>query len=391
MPIEGPLTGIRLIDLSQGAGGGPYCTQLLGDLGAEVIKVEPPQGEIARDISAANSGGIDFVSLNRNKKSVIIDLETKSGKQVLHDLVKLSDVVVDNFGTGILEELEADYETIRQLNPKIISASIVGYGSSGPYNKDAVYDHVAQAISGMASICGDIDGKPIIQPTLVAEHTAGGDLAYGIIATLYERERTGIGKKLEVNLIHSCMGVMLMPLQFSLMVGMDPPPQGTRDPGTPILGFYRCKDGKYLAVGPSWPRIARVLDMEWMIDDPQWNSTAARAFMKPLMCDLLEREGFQKAAAEDWLEILRAEDIPSSWLNTLDEVIKDPQVIHNKAVISMHHPKYGDVQGINCPIRIVGATTGEHSPPPVLGENTKDVLRDILCYSDEQLAELKET
>ncbi|MDY6835931.1 MAG: CoA transferase [Chloroflexota bacterium] len=391
MPIKGPLTGIRLIDLSQGTGGGPYSTQLLGDLGVEVIKVEPPQGEISRDMSAGDSGGTDFVSLNRNKKSVVIDLNTNSGRQALHDLVRLSDVVVDNFDKGILEDLEIDYEKIRQLNPKIISASIVGYGSSGPHANDAVYDHMAQAISGMASICGEIDGKPIVQPTLIAEHTAGGDLAYGIIAALYERERTGVGRRLEVNLIHSCMGVMLMPLQFSLMVGMDPPPQGTRDPGTPILGFYRCKDGKYLAVGPSWPRIARVLDMEWMIDDPQWDNTAARAFLKPLMCDLLEREGFQKADAEDWLEILRAEDIPSSWLNTLDEVVKDPQVIHNKAVISMHHTKYGDVQGINCPISLVGTTEGEHSPPPILGENTEDILRDILCYSDDKLAELRKT
>ena len=385
MSLIGPLNGIRVVDMSQGLGG-PYCGQLLGDLGAEVIKIEPPEGEIARHEDKIG-GGIDILALNRNKRGVVLDLQTSSGREALQDLVKVSDVILYGLGPEVPGDL--DYQVFTEMNPRIISASIVGYGSSGPYTNWPPYEYIAEAMSGMASICGEQDGKPILQPVPTAEFTAGGDLAFGIVAALFERESTGVGRRIEVNLLDSCMAVMVMPFQFALLTGMDPMPQGTRDPGTPILGFYRCRDDNYVAVGPGWPRLARVLDMEWMIDDPQWSNPVMRAIMKQAMCDLMEREGFQKADAEDWLALLRAEDIPSSRLNTLDQVITDPQVIHNGAVITMKHQQYGEMRAINCPISIVGTIKGEPTPPPLLGEHTEAILKDVLGYSDARVEGFK--
>ena len=387
MARKGPLSEIRVIDISQGWGG-PFCGQLLGDLGAEVIKVEPPEGEVLRIDRWGKSGGIDILALNRNKKGIVLDLGTSLGREAFYDLVRVSDVVLDNFGFGVIEEIEADYERLKNINPRIISASIVGYGSTGPYLKLPAYEHIAEGITGMASICCELGEKPIVQPFPLAEFAAGSYLAYGVVTALFEQRRTGMGRRVEVNLLDACLQFMTLLFQMIFLLSREPQPQGTRDPGVPVMGFYRCRDDNYIAVGPSWPRIARILDLEWMIEDPRWSNTLTRMLNKQEMCELLEREGFSKADAADWLEILRVEDVPSHRINTLQQVLEDPQVIHNKAEITMEHPEYGKVRAIDCPIRIIGAIEGEHAPPPTLGQHTEEVLNTILGYSDERIARI---
>jgi CoA:oxalate CoA-transferase len=387
MARKGPLSEVRVIDLAQGWGG-PFCGQLLGDLGAEVIKVEPPSGEVLRIDGWGKSGGIDIRALNRNKKGIVLDLGTSSGMEAFFDLVKVSDVVLDNLGPDVLEEIGANYERLRNINPRVIYASIVGYGSTGPYSKLPVYEHMAEGITGMASICCEPGEKPIVQPFPLAEFTAGSYLVYGIVTALFEQRRTGMGRIVEVNLLDASLQFMTLLLQMIFLLGREPQPQGTRDPGVPVMGFYRCNDDNYIAVGPSWPRIARILDLEWMIEDPRWSNALTRVLNKQEMSDWLEKEGFSKADAEDWLDILRLEDVPSHRINTLQQVLEDPQVIHNKAEISMEHPEYGKVRAIDCPIKIIGAIEGEHAPPPTLGEHTEEVLKTILGYSNEKIARI---
>lgn len=385
MAIKGPLSGTRVIDLSQGYGG-PFASQIMADLGAEVIKVEPPIGEVARVDTWGKSGGPDFVALNRNKKGVVLDLWSESGRKALHDLAQISDVCLDSFRPGVMAEMGCDFAGLQRINPRIVAASLTGYGSSGPYRDRPPYEHIIEAMSGMASIACFPGEKPVVQPTALAEFTAGMYLYCGIMSALFERERTGSGRRVEVSQFDALLAVQSGFLQLFLFGG-DPSPQGRGGTLVPVLGNYRARDGSYFAIGPSWPRITRVVGMEWLIDDPRFASETGRMLSKFQLSDLLE-EGFQKADAAEWLELLRVEDIAASHINELDEVLEDPQVKENRAVISIEHPEYGKVRAIDCPIKVRGATSGQHSPPPTLGQHTEEVLKGLLGYSDERLGQL---
>ena len=209
MTIKGPLTGVRIIDLTQ-AHAGPYGSQLLGDLGAEVIKIEPPgRGEIVRGISPNLKGESYYtLALNRNKKSVALDLYTQSGRDTLYDLVKVSDVIFDNFRAGVIERLKADFETVKKINPKIICSSITGYGPDGPYKDKPAVDDVAQGIAGSMSLAGEPGGGPLRPGIAIADLSGGFFGAMGIVVALYEREKTGKAVKIEVNLVESTMSLM---------------------------------------------------------------------------------------------------------------------------------------------------------------------------------------
>lgn len=386
MAVRGPLTGVRILDLSQ-AHAGPYGSQILGDMGAEVIKIETPTGDLVRFAFDPPSGGYYIKALNRNKKGIVLDLWTNSGKEAFYDLVKVSDVVFDNFRVGAMKRLGADYETLKQINPRIISASISGYGSSGPYAQFPSFDDIAQAMSGMASLCGKPGGAPMRSAAAIADVGAGIFCTYGIVIALYEREKTGVGRRIEVNLLDTCMALLDNMFQYYFHQGHVPPRQGTKHPVTPLLGYFKAKNG-YIAIGPSWPRICRVINREWMIDDPRFKDFGSRMMNKKDLEQALE-EGLKEANVEEWLELMRVEDIPASPVNTLDKVIEDPQVIHNKAVVEMEHPAYGKMRAVDCPIKMPGAIKGEYTPPPLLGEHTEEVLKGILGYSDEKIARLK--
>lgn len=383
---EQPLTGVRIVDLSI-AHAGPFGSQLLADLGAEVIKIEPPDtGEIARDLSPKLEGeGYYFLALNRNKKSVCLNLYTELGKQAFYDLVKISNVVYDNLRGGVLERLGADYKTLKTINPHIISCSITGLGSSGPYQGYATFNDIAQGYSGMSSLCGEPGGKPMRSPVAIADISAGIFSAMGIIAALYQNRETGLGKRIEVNLLDSCMALMATEFQYYFATGQVPPPPGSRHPTAPLLGVFKAKD-KYITLGPSWPRIARVINKDCMIDDPRFATLEAKQQHRKELEDEVE-EALQQAPAVDWLELLHAEDIPAGPVNTLDEVIRDPQVIHNQAVITTQHPKCGEIKGIACPIKLEGIE-GEQKSPPSLGQHTEEVLRKLLGYSEDRIEEM---
>lgn len=385
MALKGPLNGVRMLDLSQ-AHAGPYGSQILGDMGAEVIKIETPLGDMLR-FPGTPDGGYYIKALARNKKGIVLDLHTKTGKEAFYDLVKVSDIVYDNFRVGALERLGADYETLKTLNPRIISASITGYGASGPYSKYPSYDDIAQAMSGMSSLCGEPGGAPMRSAAAIADVASGIFCSYGVVLALLHREKTGEGSRVEVNLLDTCMALLDNMFQFYFAYGNVPPAQGTKHPLTPLLGYFKCKNG-YIGLGPAWPRICRVINREELIDDPRFATQGDRMTNKADLEAEIEK-GLMEANVEDWLELMRVEDIPAGPVNTLDKVVEDPQVIHNKAVVEMEHPQYGKMRAVDCPIKLRGVIEGEYTPPPVLGEHTDEVLKDVLSYSDEKLAALK--
>lgn len=383
------LKGVRIVDLSI-AVAGSSGSQLLGDLGAEIIKIEPPGvGEIIRDPAPKLNGeSYYFLANNRNKKGITLDLYTETGQEALHDLVKVSDVVYDNLRPGVVERLGADFETVRKINPKIISCSLSGYGSSGPYRDFPSFDDMAEGLSGVYSLNGEPNGRPMRVPVTIADLAGGFFAATGVISALYEREHTGTGRKVEINMLDAVMYYLSAHFQFYFITGEVPLPQGSRHPTTPMVGIFQTRNG-YLALGPSWPRICRVVNKEWMIDDPRFNTVEGRFQNKKDMEDLIE-EGLLQADTEDWLELMRIEDIACAPVLTLDKVIHDPQIVHNRTITTMQHTTCGEIRGVECPIKMIGAAEEEHLAPPILGQHTNEVLQEILGYSEEKIRRLKE-
>lgn len=387
MAIKGPLSGIRVLDLTH-AYAGPMASLHLADMGAEVIKIEPPVGELAR-MDLLPGGGPALVCAGRNKKGIVLDLWNDSGKRAFYDLVRVSDVVLENYrGMEITRKMGIDYDTLKEINPRIICASLAGYGATGPYSNYPSYDAMAMAISGMASLTG---GYPVAKPLMPNPGTGdciGGLMtAVGIVTALHERERTGVGSKVLVSLLDACMTLLQREFQHYFFFGQSPPRQGSISLSIPPLGFYRCRNG-YIALGSCWPQICKAIGMEWMADDPRFRDLESRILHRKELEDLLE-EGLQQADVEEWLARLPVEDIPCGPVNIHSKALEDSQVIHNKAETHMEHPTYGRLRSIACPIKIAGAIEGEDACPPALGEHTEEVLKNVLGYSDDKIAMLK--
>jgi len=383
----GILNDVRVVDLSH-AVAGPSGSQLLGDLGAEVIKIEPPTGDFSRGSTPRlGADGFFYLAVNRNKKSVVLDLYSESGRGAFHDLVKVSDVVFDNLRPGVLERLQGDYQTLKEINPRIISCSITGFGPSGPYRDHPAYDDIPMGVSGAYSMCGEPGGRPIRMPLHAADLAAGFFAVTGTMAALLRRERTAMGGKVAVNMLDAIMYYMASDYQAYFISGEPPRASGSRHPRAPLVGVFQTRNG-YLVLGPSWPRIAKVIGKEWMITDPRFSSVDKRFENKKDLEDLIE-DGLQQEDTEHWLEVMQREDVAAAPVNSLDQSVRDPQVVHNQTIVSMKHPSLGEVKGIECPIKMGGEEARDHSPPPTLGQHTEEVLQDLLGYSVEKIAALR--
>jgi crotonobetainyl-CoA:carnitine CoA-transferase CaiB-like acyl-CoA transferase len=247
---------------------------------------------------------------------------------------------------------------------------------------------MAEGLSGLYSMSGEPGGIPIRVPVPIADLAAGFFATSGILAALMERHRTGRGCKLGVSLLDAVMYLLQTNFQAYFITGKVPTPQGSRHPISPMVGIFQTRNG-YIVLGPSWPRIARVIGKEWMIEDPRFDTVEKRFQNKRDLEDLIE-DGLRQADTEDWLDLMHEEDIAVGPVYSLDKVPKDPQVVHNRTVITIGHPLCGEVGAIECPIRIEGAATVAHIPPPLLGEHTEEVLRDVLGYSVDKIERIKQ-
>jgi crotonobetainyl-CoA:carnitine CoA-transferase CaiB-like acyl-CoA transferase len=387
MAIKGPLSGVRILDVSQ-AHAGPFGSQLLGDLGAEIIKIEAPgTGETMRDIRI-NGKPYYYLALNRNKKCVTLNFRTETGLEAFYDLVKISDVVFDNLRAGTMERLGIDHETLKEINPRIICSSITGLGSSGPYSQVPTTDDIAQGISGMSSLCGESGKRPMRAPIASADISSGMFAVIGVLTALYNREQTGEGCKVDVNLLDTCFSLMASHYQYYFSSGKVPEPQGSRHPTVAMLGVFQTKNG-WCTIGPSWPRITRMIHKEEMMDNPKFSTAEGRVVNRAELNELLEN-GLREADTEAWVELAKVEDIPLAPVNTLDQAVDHPQVVHNKSIITMYHPLYGEIKGTDCPIKMGNKIEGEHTPPHTLGEDNEYVLKKILGYPEEKIKRLME-
>jgi crotonobetainyl-CoA:carnitine CoA-transferase CaiB-like acyl-CoA transferase len=388
------LDGVRVVDMAQMLAGG-YGSMLLGDLGAEMIKIEQIEvGDRTRLLGppfVAGESGY-FMGINRNKKSVALDVRKEKGRQVLYDLVRVSDVVCHNFRPGVMERLQCDYDMLRQVNPRIIYCGLTGYGESGPYRDRPAFDLAIQAISGAMSITGE-PGRPPVRMGIPMGDLAGSLFAaFAISAALYAREVTGAGRQIDLSLLDCNVSLLTYVGQYYLLDGQVPGPIGSGHQSVVPYQAFATQD-IYIVVAvfveKFWHALCCVLGIEELIDDPRFCDNDQRRDNRDELVPILEQVLRTRPGAE-WLRLLSEAQVPCGPINTLDRLFADPQVEARNMVVEIEHPAVGRLHSIGNPVKTPPMPEGPFEPPPLHGQHTDQVLREILGYTVEQIAQLRE-
>jgi len=390
-----PLDGVRVIDLTQ-ALAGPYCTMLLGDLGADVIKVEPPgRGDMSRGWGPPFIKGESayFLSINRNKRGITVNFRTPEGQRILHQLAKDADVFIVNIPRmESLRRGRIDPDTLQAINPRLIYCAISGYGFTGPKAGRGGYDVVAQGEAGLMSLTGEPDGGPIRFPTPMADISAGIYATIGILSALLAREKTGRGQFLDIALLDSQVTWLANVAGSYFATGQRPPRLGNVHPTITPYQPFRTKDKHIIiAVGTErlWQRFCAILGIEdTIMVDPRFATNAQRNQHRDELIPLLQ-EILEKQPADYWLEKFVAEGIPCGPINFPDETLADPQIVARGMIVELEHPLAGLVRSIGNPVHLSETPVTYRLPPPLLGQHNEEVL-STLGYDAKQMEELRE-
>lgn len=387
---SGPLAGIRVIDLGH-VFAGPYCAMMLGDMGAEVIKVEPLDGDLQRRIGHLFVQGENgtFLAVGRNKKSIAIDLKTDEGRRIMHQLVERSDVIIENFRLGVPERLQVDYDTLRRINPQIIYASLSGYGATGPRAHLPGLESTIQAVGGIMSITGEPGGEPVKVGSPLPDWASGVLTAYGTVLALFHRLRTGAGQRVDVSLLDSQVAALAPREMHWLLKGEMLGPSGTSHPDDAPSGAFKTSDG-YIVFNAHqdrfWRALCRVLGLPELLEDERFVDSPQRVRHRRELNEIL-REAFAPRTVAECEASLQEAGIPVGRIQNIAEVFSDPQVLHNEMLVSVDHPTIGQVKMTGIPVKL-SATPGDIAlPPPLLGQHTAQVLT-WLGYADSEIAEL---
>lgn len=400
--MKGALAGTVILDLSR-ALAGPYGTMLLGDLGATVIKIEPPGGDLTRSSTNDTTGSTQalyqyegesgyFLAINRNKKSLVLDLTTRKGLEIFYELVKKADVVYENFRPGVTERLKIDYDSLKEINPKIIHCSITGYGPSGPYKDRPSFDLVAQAMGGGMSITGEPGGMPVRAGIPIGDLAAGMFASQGVIAALYERGKNGMGQRVETSLLSAQVGLLTYVASYYFLSGLVPQPIGSSHQSNVPYQAFKTKD-IYVVVAAAgekfWQILCQILDLPGLIEDPRFKTNLDRIKNKDELIPILE-ERFLTKTGDEWLGLLNKEGVPAGPVLTVDKVFSDPQVISQRMIIDLEHNQGGKIKVAGNPIKMShGLPEEEYEYPPALGQHTGEILQEYLGCSTEQIAALQ--
>ena len=394
MPLQEdlPLKGVRVIDCSRVLAG-PYAAMVLGDLGADVIKVERPgRGDDTRAWGPPFAGGESayYLSINRNKRSMTLNLKSPEGKAILRQMVAGADVLIENFKTGDFDRMGIGYEALREVNPGLIYCSITGYGTTGPYASKPGYDFMLQAEGGIMSITGPADGEPYKVGVAIVDVTAGLYAANAIQAALHYKEKTGKGQKVEVSLFESQIAWLINVASAYLVSGEPPRRYGNAHPNIVPYETFPTADG-YIAAGAGndaqFARFCKVLGLEDLPDDPRFRTNADRVNNRHVLIPLL-RERFRTRTTEEWIAALEAASIPCAPINTLDRVFAHPQTRARNMLVEVEHPTIGQLKMVGLPYKLSGTPLGIYRHPPLLGEHTDEVL-DELGYSPAEIEDLR--
>ncbi len=391
--MPGPLEGIKVVDLSRVLAG-PYCTMLLGDMGAEIVKIEQPgKGDDTRTYGPPfiNDESAYFLSVNRNKRSLTLNLKDERGKKILADLLRSADVLVENFRPGKLADLGFGYEIVKQLNPQIVYCSISGYGHTGPSASLPGYDLIIQGEGGIASLTGEADGPPMKVGTSQADIIAGMYAFQGILLALLARQSTGRGQMVDIGMLDCQISLLTYQAGIYFSTGESPQRLGNRHPTIVPYETFQCRDGYVnLACGNDsmWRRYCALVGLEPLADDPRFRTNTERVRNRDELLEVLNPLMLEKNA-QDWVELLRPNGVPCARIQSVDEACEHPQTRAREMVVEVEHPRAGSIRLTGVPAKLSETPGGVREAPPMLGQHTAQILEEWLSIGDEALATLR--
>jgi len=380
-----PLNGIRVLDLSRVLAG-PYCTMVLGDLGAEVIKVEPPDGDETRGWGPPFVGGESayYLCVNRNKRGMVVNFKTEEGREIIRGLIKQSDVLVENFRPGTLARFNLDFESASVHNPNLIYCSITGFGQTGPLRDKPGYDFMIQAMGGLMSITGEPDGEPMKVGVAIADLFAGQNAVIAILAALQARTLTGKGQHLDISLFDSQLGMLANVASNYLISGNLPKRFGNAHANIVPYQSFQASDGWFvIAVGNDrqFAKMCEVIGKAELANDVRFTTNSARVQNRDELISML-KPVFVSKSINEWL-VLIGDEFPCGPINTFDKVFAEPQVQAREMRIEMDHPTIGKLPLVGSPLKFSDTPVSYKLPPPRLGEHIDEVLTELLGNYDD--------
>jgi crotonobetainyl-CoA:carnitine CoA-transferase CaiB-like acyl-CoA transferase len=384
-----PLAGVRVLDVSQ-VMAGPYACMLLADLGADVVKIEPPQGgdqtRGAMGFKLKGSDSMGFLNMNRNKRSITLDLKTDSGRQVLYRMVKEADILVENYRPGVMKRLGTDYETLAAINPRLVYVSISGFGQSGPWANRPGFDLMAQAMSGIMSVTGYPGGPPVKAGVPVADIGCALFATYGMLSAYIGAKATGRGQYVDASLFDSALAFSVWDISEYWGTGREPEPLGTANRMSAPYQAMKAADGHFVMGATNqklWQTLCNAIERRDLLDEERFSTVSLRLANRLALVESLERSFVQHTCAH-WIEQLLAVGIPAGPILTYPEAFDSEHGRHRQMRIEIDHPVEGKVPNIGFAVKMGGTPQQVRRPPPLLGQHTAEVLAEFGIAADEQ-------
>ncbi len=391
-----PLDGVRVLDMTRVLAG-PYCTMMLANMGAEIIKCEIPKtGDDSRAFGPHVNGESGyFLSINRGKKSIVIDMKSDEGKAIFKTLVTQVDIITENFKPGTMEKLGFGYDVLKELNPSLIYCAMSGFGHWGPYSDRPAYDMIVQGMGGIISITGEPGKDPVRVGASIGDIIAGMYGAYGTLAALYQRKETGTGQKVDIAMFDCQLSILENAIAKTSITGKAPGPLGLKHPAISPFESYRTKDTRIIIAAGNdklFRLFCEATGNEHLVDDPKYSTNPERTKRTDEVTELFQPKMLEKTTAE-WMEIFIAKGIPAGPINTIDKLFEDPQVESRNMLVEVDQPKMGKVKVAGNPVKMSSIPAKDELPTahaPLLGEHTGEVLKTLVGYTEEQIAEYLE-